>query len=400
MNVIHREIMKTDCLRNLKAVRKNFTHSSWLALALLMTGCYREEIKVYTVPKESAAATAPALPEGHPDMGGMDMSSAPGMNLGMDPAARARLIYQTPAGWTEEAPNSVRVASFKINRNGQQADVSIVPLSGMAGGDVANVNRWRGQIGLEPAADDDLRKAAQQIEIAGESAELYDVAGKNPADGKPTRILGAIQHRGDVAWFFKMTGDDELVKSEKPALIEFLKTLKFEAPDPNALPPSHPPIGGMSMPGMAASNGPISREGQPAWQVPANWKEVSGGQFLIAKFLITGDANAQAAVNVSSSAGDGGGFANNVNRWRKQLGLAEESESQINQSAKAIPVSSGQAKLIELSGTDARSGQSAKLVGAMVSQPGQTWFYKLMGDAKLVTAEQDAFVKFVQSAKY
>src|SRR5690606_9891142 len=125
----------------------------------------------------------------------------------------------------------------------------------------------------------------------------------------------------------KMMGDAELVEAEKPALIEFLKTVNFKAPAMAGLPPSHPPIGGMSMPGMAVSDGPISHEGQPAWKVPANWKEVSGGQFLIAKFLLSGDANSEAAVNVSASAGDGGGFANNVNRWRKQLGLAEESES-------------------------------------------------------------------------
>jgi hypothetical protein len=400
MNVIHRKIMKTDHAFSLNSLKAWFAGSCALVSVLALSGCNRDEIKVYTVPKEAPAATASALPEGHPNVGDMNMNAAPGMNLGMDPEARPRLTYKTPEGWAESAPNSVRVASFKINRNGQQADMSVVPLSGMAGGDAANVNRWRGQIGLDPVADDELKKAAQKIEIAGEPAELYDLSGKNPADGKPARILGAIQHRGDVAWFFKMMGDAELVEAEKSALIEFLKTVNFEAPAMAGLPPSHPPIGGMSMPGMAASDGPISHEGQPAWKVPANWKEVSGGQFLIAKFLLSGDANSEAAVNVSASAGDGGGFANNVNRWRKQLGLAEESESQINQRAKTIPVSSGQAKLIELSGTDVRSGQPAKLVGVMISQPGQTWFYKLMGDAKLVSAQQETFIQFVQSAKY
>ncbi len=77
---------------------------------------------------------------------------------------------------------------------------------------------------------------------------------------------------------------------------------------------------GMGM-SAAAASGPISHEGQPNWQVPAGWQEVSGGQFLVAKFNLTGDNGATAAVNVSSSNGDGGGLAANVNRWRGQLGL-------------------------------------------------------------------------------
>jgi len=31
---------------------------------------------------------------------------------------------------------------------------------------------------------------------------------------------------------------------------------------------------------------------------------------------------------------------------------------------------------------------------------GQTWFYKLMGNPAVVTAQKAAFIQFVQSAKY
>jgi hypothetical protein len=36
----------------------------------------------------------------------------------------------------------------------------------------------------------------------------------------------------------------------------------------------------------------------------------------------------------------------------------------------------------------------------VVSLPDQTWFYKLMGDAKVVESQKDAFTQFVKSAKY
>ena len=218
----------------------------------------------------------------------------------------------------------MRVASFKVSgQGGKQADVSVIPLPGMAGSDEANVNRWRGQVGLPPVTPEELKKSAENVEAGGQPAQLYDIAGQNPASGESARILGVIQHRDDAVWFFKMTGDADLVEQQKPAFIAFLKSVKFiPASAQTELPPSHPPIGDMGM-GMsaAAASGPISHEGQPNWQVPAGWQEVSGGQFLIAKFILTGDNGATAAVNVSTSTGDGGGLAANVNRWRGQLGL-------------------------------------------------------------------------------
>lgn len=145
-----------------------------------------------------------------------------------------------------------------------------------------------------------------------------------------------------------------------------------------------------------ASAGPISTQGQPAWQIPAGWQEVSGGQFLVAKFMINGDGGAKAAVNVSSSTGDGGGLPANVNRWRGQLGLPPEDEV----ATTTFTVSGGQAQLVDFSGTSVQNGQPAELVGILVTQPDKTWFYKLMGDPKLVAAQKDAFTQFVQGAKY
>ena len=56
--------------------------------------------------------------------------------------------------------------------------------------------------------------------------------------------------------------------------------------------------------------------------------------------------------------------------------------------------------LVDMSGTDARTGQKLRLVGAIVPQASQTWFYKLMGSTAVVEAQKNAFTKFVQTAKY
>lgn len=319
---------------------------------LLASGCGREEIKVYTVAKEQ---TQPALPAGHPEL---------------TQPAKPQLKWQTPAGWKEGVPGDFRVASFRVLIEGQEADVSVIPLPGMAGGDLSNVNRWRNQVSQPPVTEAELAKLAQPVTISGQPAQMYEQDGEG-ATGDPTRILAAIQHRDGTAWFFKMTGASKLVAEQKPAFVEFLKSCQFEV---SALPAGHPPM--------------EAHDGIPHWSPPADWKEVSGGQFLAAKFLI---ANGSAAVNISTSPGDGGGLPANVNRWRKQLGLPEE----------ATPaVTAGEISICEFNGTDAKTGQPAALVGAIVFRPGQAWFYKLMGEAPVVAAQRDAFLKFVREVRY
>ena len=402
----------TDRIARLKNCAKS---ARWFLilplLPLLAAGCQRDEVKVYHVAKDQdqpqqqsapalqADSPSPAMPPGHPDI-----SSAPAMAAPLaSESAQSPLTWKTPDGWTEVPPSEMRLASFKLaGKDGKQADVSVIPLPGMAGTDDANVNRWRGQVGLQPASADELQKSAEKVEAGGQPAQLYDIVGKNPASGAASRILGVIQHRDDMAWFYKMTGDADLVEQQKPAFVEFLKSLKFQAMPalgnagemPSTLPPGHPAIGDMTTP--AAASGPISHEGQPNWQVPAGWQEVSAGQFLVAKFNIAGDGGASSAVNVSMSAGDGGGLAANVNRWRGQLGLAPITDILTT----PIDVAGGKAQLVDMSGTNTQTGQPAQLIAVVVSLSGQTWFYKLMGDPKVVAAQKVAFTQFVQSAKY
>jgi hypothetical protein len=205
-------------------------------LLLLNAGCHRDEVKVYRVAKDqdqTRQQTAPALPTDSPNPslppGHPDISAIPGASLPpASESARPQLTWKTPEGWTEVAPGEMRVASFKIQgQNGKLADVSVVPLPGMPGTDDANVNRWRGQLGLPPVSPEELKKSGENVEAAGEPAQLYDIAGQNPGNGENARILGVIQHRANAVWFFKMTGDAELVEQQKPAFIAFLKSVKF-----------------------------------------------------------------------------------------------------------------------------------------------------------------------------
>jgi hypothetical protein len=408
--------MKSHPIENFKAaLSRPLPKPVWrlpilTVLLFLAAGCHRDDVKVYRIAKEQDQASQPAapalptdspnpkLPQGHPDI-----STMPGATLAASASAAPQLTWKTPAGWKEVPPSELRVASFKVaGAAGKQADVSVIPLLGMAGTDAANVNRWRGQVGLPVMTDDELQKSAESIEAGGQPAQLYDITGQNPASGETSRILGVIQHRDNTAWFYKMTGDAGLVEQQKPAFVEFLKSLNFGAPAQAQaeLPSGHPAVGDMGAP--TAAVGPVSHDGQPNWQVPAGWQEVSGGQFLVAKFNIAGDGGAAAAVNVSSSPGDGGGQLANLNRWRGQLGLEPETKEipppRIGPPGADIPAAG--ILTVDYTGTDSKTGKPARLVGSIVQQNGQTWFYKLMGDAKVVESQKAAFTQFVQGVKY
>lgn len=383
---------------------KPFSHRTFRATAagtlliVAAAGCGRDGVKVYQVDTNDAATPIPppvAAPAAMP-------TSMPDGLPAPDNSGRPSLQYTLPAGWEKKAPTQMRVASFGISQDGKQADVSVIPLAGMAGTDPANVNRWRGQAGLEPLAEGDLARLAEKVTVGEQPADLYDLAGTAPGSGDAERILGVILHRDDTAWFFKMTGEAGLVEQQKPVFIAFLKTVQFSglaAPatmDLSQLPPSHPPIGGMN-PGFQAMS--ANAGDKPTWTVPAGWQEGRLAQFLVAKYVIAGADGAQAAVNVSSFAGDGGGLLPNVNRWRAQLGLPPVGEADLA-NLPTLDASGGKAALIELSGTDGRTGKPARLAGVVLPLGGQTWFYKLMGDEQVVAQQKDAFIKFIRSAKY
>ena len=382
---------------------KHLTHSSALplvatALLLFAAGCGRDTVKVYKVDSSDTVAVPPpvaapaAMPATMPD--GLPVP---------DNSGQPKLKYTLPDGWKEKPLTQLRVASFEISDNGKTADVSVIPLGSMSGGDAANVNRWRGQVGQTPQSEDELKKLVEPVEIAGKAGDLYDVAGTSPGSGDAERILGAILHGDDSVWYFKMMGDAALVEKNKPAFIAFLKSVEFSklaAPstlDMGQLPPAHPAIPGIDAGAQAA---PTADAGdKPAWTVPADWKEGQLAQFLVAKFVISGAGDASAAVNVSQLAGDGGGLLPNINRWRAQLGQSPITAADLA-NLPTVDASGVKATLADFAGTDPRAGKPARLIGLVLPLNGQTWFYKLMGDPDVVAQQKDALIQFVQSAKY
>jgi hypothetical protein len=328
-------------------------------LLLALTGCGRNEIQVYSVPKERRAGAA----------------------------------WQLPEGWQERPAGGMRAARFAVpGAGGREADVSVIPLRGITASRLDIVNLWREQVRLGPLTDQELRAAGEKAAIAGEPGDLFDMVSTEPMleDGGKARILVAMAGRGTTTWFLKMTGEDELVRSQKTNYLRFLASVNLD----------EMPAPGTAEPRMTSTNvRETPRAPHPQWTVPPNWQEQPPSQMLLAKFLITG-TEGRADVNVSVLGGAGGGLRENVNRWRQQLGLEPLDEAGINRLVTAIELPGGRASLVDMDGTDARTGQPARLIGAIVPREGETWFYKLMGSGPVAEREKASFIRFVQSVKY
>jgi hypothetical protein len=148
-------------------------------------------------------------------------------NRGGGARPAAPLKYTTPPGWEEESnPAPPRVAAFRVSDGRRTAEVTVIPFPGEVGGLQANVDRWRRQVGLGPASDEDMKNDVRKVEVDGSAAAYADVTG--PESAGRTRILGVVVPRGEQSWFFKMQGPADLLERQKAAFEAFVKSVHFE----------------------------------------------------------------------------------------------------------------------------------------------------------------------------
>lgn len=208
------------------------TACTLLLVALLTSACKDREIVAYRAPKDPAPAVqAPSnstLPDGHPPVEGTSGSPPPAgdmatmANTAVPTAGGSDLKWIAPAAWTPKSGSSMRKGSFAVKYDGAEADLAITAFPGDTGGLHANINRWRGQVGLPNAAPAELDAAVQHLDgRGGMHFDVVDLAGPSG-----TRMLGAITSHNGNSWFFKLMGPDAVVAAAKPAFMDFLHTVQ------------------------------------------------------------------------------------------------------------------------------------------------------------------------------
>ena len=84
------------------------------------------------------------------------------------------------------------------------------------------MNRWRGQLKLEPIDAAKLSESALKVAVGSLTGDLYELSNDEKT------ILGTIVQDAEQTWFVKLVGNKALAEREKPKFLEFLKSLRFE----------------------------------------------------------------------------------------------------------------------------------------------------------------------------
>jgi hypothetical protein len=314
-----------------------------------------------------------------------------------DPAERpARgFDFMTPPGWVELASSGARPINLRPAGN-PDAECYVAVLSGAGGGLASNVDRWRKQMGLEPAAPG-AAEALPEIEVFGTPAKLLELSGSFAGMGSEPRpgwkLIGALQERGNAALFVKMTGPAAVVDSEREAFLAFCASLRAvedgaaqasakTEPD-RAPPPDAGAVGG-------------SQGGPFRWQAPSDWKETAPRPMRLVSFQMGRSSECY----VSVLGGEGGGLVANLDRWKGELGLGRTTPAEVA-SLQRVPMLGHEAVLFEGVGEYSSMGGDPRpdsaMLGAICMRDQDSVFVKMIGPRDEVLALREPFVRFLAS---
>ena len=127
--------------------------------------------------------------------------------------------WKVPDGWQTLPPGNMQVGKFAVpEKDGGKGEVSVSIFPNDTGGTLANVNRWRQQLGLPAIEDAGLAGLIAPLDPTTPDAVLVDLKSDSRA------LLGAIVPREGRWWFYKMLGDTPAVSAARDSFIAFAKT--------------------------------------------------------------------------------------------------------------------------------------------------------------------------------
>ena len=169
-----------------------------------------------------AAPSAPAMPA--PNNPPMTGPGAPAITP-PPPVQSTEGLYVLPAGWTQLPNRPMRVATFESTRGEARIEIALSQFPGDVGGVLANVNRWRQQVGLGPVAEKDLEKELASFKTA--AMQGYTMRLK----GASQHMLAAIisEHAADRTWFVKATTTSSGADAHEADVIAFARSFGASA---------------------------------------------------------------------------------------------------------------------------------------------------------------------------
>jgi hypothetical protein len=128
--------------------------------------------------------------------------------------------FQTPDSWHVLPAGQMQVAKFAVpDKDGAKAEVSVSVFPSDTGGTLANVNRWRRQIGLGEIDEAGLKSCTNELSAAP-GAVLVNLTNDK------RQLLGAIVPRDGKWWFYKLLGDAPAVAAAQADFVQFVSAAR------------------------------------------------------------------------------------------------------------------------------------------------------------------------------
>jgi len=191
-----------------------------LSAAALLCACKPEPRVVrYEAAPEATATAETAAPAAQSPAPAAPTLQAPASMKAEAAGFSAPKWAALPAGWSVGPENAMRKGTFIVpGPDGSKAELAVTVFPGSVGGLTANVNRWRGQIGLPPADEASIRASAQEAKVGPDSGMRFIM--KSGDGAKATDAV--MVPKGGSTWFLKLSGDTKAVESAGAAFVKFI----------------------------------------------------------------------------------------------------------------------------------------------------------------------------------
>jgi len=132
----------------------------------------------------------------------------------------AGLVVHVPSNWERVPEKPPRALDLRVE---DDVECSITVLGGEGGGARANIDRWRGQLGLAPMTDDEFAQL-DRVKMLGADALKVWLAGTAAHGGRA--ILGVLCVAPDRSVFVKLTGPGPRLAAHAALFHELCRTLE------------------------------------------------------------------------------------------------------------------------------------------------------------------------------
>ena len=288
-------------------------------------------------------------------------------------------LTELPQGWVMGTERPMRFATLLIDTPTRELELSIsqLPRSEKWDEQVAlNVNRWRGQMGLEDSTEPMAGAEKFSLTSLGESADSpawVDLAGRmNPN-------AGAMPGAGGMPPFAGAGPPGAGPPDQAP---------------PSQAPPNPGPPGATPTP---ADNAGAPAAG-PKFVAPPDWRAGKMSMMRLAAFQI-GPTDRQAELTIIQAGGD---LRGNVDRWLGQVLGGPAPADVVDKSladAQKLSVSGREAQRFFLSGGDDKPNAQAIDATIVSVGDGMSLFIKATGPAETLGEERERIGKFLESIR-